>query len=164
MTLTLYSTLKRSQPTMDLMSMASSQSGGGDFVDVQQQVDTDADAPQQCSTKKRTSTSEFGWDHYRSHEGMNTGGEYQRWRNEKKSKSVDTSLTSTVRVKTTFHRKFSSVFEEEVEDENIGGSDRVPCEIYLSTRVSGNEEINRNDQNMNGLNHLCEITPDLEMI
>eukprot|EP01083_Nonionella_stella_P207627 754083_1 len=164
MTLALYSTLKRSQPTMDLMSMASSQSGGGDFVDVQQQVDTDADAPQQCSTKKRTSTSEFGWDHYRSHEGMNTEGEHQRWRNEKKSKRGDTAMTSTVRVKTPLHRKFSSVFEEEVEDENIGGSDRVPREIYLSTIVSGDEEINRNDQNMNGSSHVCAITHDLEMI
>eukprot|EP01083_Nonionella_stella_P172611 592956_1 len=147
MTLALYSTLKRSQPTMDLMSMASSQSGG-DFVD--------ADA--QCSTKKRTSTSEFGWDHYRSREGMNTGGEHQRWRNEKKSKRGDTAMTSTVRVKTPLHRKFSSVFEEEVEDDenSIGCSDhhhhhRVPREIYLSTIVSGDEEINSSssDQNMN---------------
>mmetsp|Transcript_11476 Transcript_11476/g.16730 ORF Transcript_11476/g.16730 Transcript_11476/m.16730 type:complete len:154 (+) Transcript_11476:111-572(+) len=153
MTLALYSTLKRSQPTMDLMSMASSRSGG-DLVD--------ADA--QCSTKKRTSTSEFGWDHYRSREGMNTGGEHQRWRNEKKSKRGDTAMTSTVRVKTPLHRKFSSVFEEEVEDENIDGSDRVPLEIYLSTIVSGDEEINRNGHNMNGSNHACEITHDLAMI
>ncbi len=156
MTMAMHSIMKRSLPCLDLISMASTQS------------DSDFDANDSCTryaTKKRPQCI-VGWDHYRSHEDVDALlSEHQSWRNKKRSRKSEPPITSTGRVKIPFHRRFSSVFEGEVEassdpelSEVVGESTkRVPQEIFV-------QNTGRNGRFDESNHSVGAITQDLAMM
>ena len=118
------STLKRSQPCLDLISMNPAESQGYPNID----------------SKKRAAAYPFGWDHYRSDEDLKASYEHQGWRHRKRSRKHDhgPQMISTIRVKVPRHRSISSVLEDQDRPRKMTFRN-VPTAVYCSPKPSCGE-------------------------
>jgi len=120
-TIIMFSSMKRTQPCADLISMTS--------VDAFDQLSTSSSTE---GTRKRSASAIVcGWDHYKSEvsdDEVELFHEYQGWRNKKRSMGRDSSpITGTSRVKLPRHSGISSVMED--------GSGRPPLCIRIPTTI-----------------------------
>lgn len=130
----LYSSMKRTQPSLDLISMIS--------VDAYDQCGSSSPTTEE-GTKKRSSALQLcGWDHYKSDEDVEIFQEYQEWRNKKRSRRHACSQWTT----------------------NASSRANLPRHNGIPRIVNSEPKQSTTNQEISPYPAIIEITHDLEMM
>ncbi|GFH58409.1 predicted protein [Chaetoceros tenuissimus] len=157
-----FSTLKRTQPCLDFISMNSSSSEHDCSCGI---------TPSASSEGRKRCAGECGWDHYKSEDDDSEYlelREYQTWRNKKRERGpeIHIKLRPATRLKIAiFNGDVPVIAEEHLGSEDCSGkaqrgNDSIPSTIFCRSR----KRRNKTEQSLQPRSPVSEITHHLDKI